>query len=136
MYSAGGVLRKHLNDAYLIIGQDFDQGVFNVYSIPNYKPSKKLDLTDINNYVFGPVKVGLNESELAAQFKGVPEKILYVTTKGFGKDENRLYLHDPGTIYLPPKNLKHPSRTTAGPDSFDIIMIIKNTTETAVIEVK
>lgn len=134
VYRAGGVLKNKLREEYFIIGQDFDQGTFNAYYVPGYNHDKKIDLTDIQNFVLGPVQLGLNKNELGYQFKNTPDAILYVTTSAFGKKENLLYLHDAGSYYIPPKKLKHPSITTAGPNSFDIIIIIKNTTETQLIK--
>ena len=134
-YTAGGVLKKELKDRYFIIGQDFDQGTFNAYHIPNYNHDKKIDLEDINNYILGPVTVGLNEKELGYQFKDIPESILYIHPSELSRRESlTLFLHDAGGNYIPPKNPKDPSMMLVDRYAFDIVIVIKNTTETKLID--
>jgi len=133
-YTAGGVIKNKLQEEYLIIGQDFDQGTFNAYYIPNFNHDKKVDLEDINSYTFGPVTVGLNEKEIGSQFKDIPASILYIIPSEIRKKERYYFLHHIGANYIPPKNPKDPSLHLVGRYFFDIVIIIKNTTETKLIE--
>lgn len=134
-YTAGGVIKNKLKEEYFIIGQDFDQGTFNAFYIPNFNHDKKVDLNDINNYTLGPVTVGLNEKEIGSQFKDIPESILYIIPSELSRKKALSYfLHDVGGNYIPPKNPKDPSLYLVDRYAFDIIIIIKNTTETKLIK--
>lgn len=134
-YTAGGVLKTKLNNEYFIIGQDFVYGTFNAYHIPNYNPLMKVDLEDFNNFVLGPVKVGLYEKELAYQFKDTPESVFYINPSELSKRKAMsLFLHDAGANYVPPRNKNKPSMMLLGEDAFDIVLMIKNTTETKLIK--
>lgn len=132
--TTGGVLKKELGEKYFIIGQDFDQGTFNAFYIPDYDHNKKVDLKDISNYKLGPVHIGLNEVELGSHFRDIPDSILYVIPSELEKEETLLYLHNIGTTYIPPKNKMHPSAMAVGNNNYDIIMFINNTTATRLIK--
>ena len=131
-FSAGGILKDKLQEAYLIIGQDFVNGTLNVYHIPDYDPKQKLDLEDINNFELGPVTAGLKENDLGYQFKDVPEPMLYFRASGLEKKQQLLYMQDYGANYVP-QNSKFTSNSVVGSDSYDLIIVIKDTTATRLI---
>lgn len=134
-YTAGGVLKNEMKDEYFIIGQEFDQGSFNAYHIPNFRYEEKINLEDINNYKLGVVFVDLNERELGYQFKDVPESILYFEPAQLSRKEAlSLFVHNVGANYIPPRSIKDPSNMLLGTDVFDIIVLIKNTTATTLID--
>ncbi|WP_116128385.1 erythromycin esterase family protein [Lewinella sp. IMCC34183] len=133
-YSAGGVLKNALGNKYFSIGQDFTRGSFNAYHMPNYKTTRKRDIVDLEDssdaYNLGKVELETKEGELGYYFKDVDEPIVFIKSHDVQKyNFNKLLVHSIGADYVP---------GVAGiylmKEYFDLVIIIKNTTETQLID--
>lgn len=126
---AGGVLKKHLQDQYISLGQEFYEGSFNVY----YNVAKG-DMDDRDNYELGTVTVGpAPEGSLAYNFKKDYQFPLFIPFDQLPESEE-VNISSIGAQYIIDDNPKSIWRYNHhGRDAFDAIILIDKSTPTQLI---
>lgn len=128
--AAGGVLKHHLGAKYFCLGQDFDEGSFNVY----YPDENSTDTIAGFRYTLGPVTVGPSpEGTFAANHRRL-ESPVFIDFSCLPKTED-VRINRIGALYRFPKpDASKPSKAYRsnyhGQESFDAMILIKKSTPT------
>ncbi|PCI99379.1 MAG: hypothetical protein COB15_04140 [Flavobacteriales bacterium] len=133
--TAGGHLKKELENLYFSIGLDFDEGSFNAF----YPDTKSTRIMEGKAYTLGAVTVGKSPTgSVASTFRHINTPT-FVEYQSLLNKNKYIKMNDIGAAYYPTKTTKQKSiahNQMFGGNGFDALILIKKSTPTHLLKNK